>query len=224
MLRSTPAEPLKPRVNPPHSVHHDRRGEAFGQMFGAYLRKVQDYHEEKCHPLSATIRSVLRSSASIIQDESLALGVAVESLLREYFAAAGEPDADSVAAADAAMAHLDSWSGPEAIRQRIHTCIGHIKGANPRTAIRTLVSNGTILDRHRDAWEELRNTATHGLVSDDDVHHLVELCDTVHQLFVLLVFAIVDYTGPFTDYCTPGYPCSHFPLGAGLESNDLPGP
>ncbi len=212
VLRAAPSEPLKPRLNPPLSVHDDPLGESLGKMFSAYLGRVIEYEEERYHPLSVVVRSVLRSSASSIQDEALALGVAVESLLREYFSAEGAADAESVCHADAAQKHLEAWNGPNSIKDRVRTCIGYIKGPTPRTALRFFESRGVLRQYHRVAWEELRNTATHGLLRSDDLHRLVELCDTVHQLFCLLVFKVIDYSGPFTDYRVPGYPTAVAPL------------
>ncbi len=136
----------------------------------------------------------------------------VESLLRQYFEAEGFPPQDDVAAAEAAAKHLAEWDGPVAIKQRVQTCIGNLKGASPRTALRRLAERGVVAADHLEAWERVRHPAAHGLRGDDDMRELVARCDRVHQLLFLLVFHLVGYQGRFTDHCAPGWPLATYPL------------
>ncbi len=198
----------EPRLGPPLVTRGIEARFDCGVLLARYLAHAlaRPLAENERHPLAVSIAKVLRASGSTLEDESLALATEVESIVRSHFFDRGKSPCDFVKAIGDALKHLAQWAGPNDVRRRIEGALNGMTGQNPRTALRTLATEGVISERHVDAWEAIRHQATHGLRSSKTARETVAKNDVVYQLLLLLVFHVLGYTGRFTDYTTKGWP------------------
>ncbi|MEA2097371.1 MAG: hypothetical protein U9P73_11875, partial [Candidatus Cloacimonadota bacterium] len=60
-------------------------------------------------------------------------------------------------------------------------------------------------------WKELRNKYTHFKLEDElNYQDLFDKCESVTVLFYKLVFQLIEYSGPYTDYTKDQYPLIDF--------------
>jgi hypothetical protein len=141
----------------------------------------------------------LFSSAISIEAEAIALSITIESLLRQEFSHYGSPKQDVISALDSAIAHVNSWTGDDAVKDRVIKAISGWKGANVREVLKQLVENGVIKEEHRQAWNALRNPMVHGQRRNISPDELSLQCDLAYMALVRIMFKVLGYVGPYTD-------------------------
>lgn len=198
----------KPRLPPPLHTRQPAGFEHCGVLFDRYVSWAMAHPpaEGRFTSLALMFTRVLRASTGVLEDEAIALSTQVERLVREHFADRGKSSSSFLDAVAKVLEHLATWVGPAEYRHRFERAISQMQGMNPRTALRQLVEEGLIAKRHIDAWEAIRHTEVHGLQTSRSPREQLAMNDLVHQLFLLLVFRIIGYAGPLTDYTTKGYP------------------
>jgi hypothetical protein len=218
VIRSDLPTPKHPRLGPP--VIATREAEALFHAerlfdhFLNYTASTAPAASDKYHPLAVSLLTVLRASASVIEDEALMLSVEVEGITNKFLKKAVEANAKLVTQVDEALRHLRSWSADEGIRNRVLGAVARVKALDAPGVLKALAEDDCIELRHWESWRALRNRAAHGARAWDDVHELRRQCDIVHQLLLLLVFQVVGYTGQFTDYTTRDWPLKQTPRSA----------
>lgn len=194
------------RLVPPIAPNQVEAAPDASDLFLLFLGALQSYPESGYHPVTAHLRRVIQASALTIQDEALALGVAVERILRDRFGELAKAPPSIKKAVDDLLGHLGQWSNSPEVLKRAEGCIRQIKGPSPRQALKKLVANGMISVRHMDAWVSMRNAAAHGFSRTDDIEKLVDECDLVRELYILLIARWLDYQGRLTRVTEVGYP------------------
>lgn len=208
LLRSGVELPRRPRLRPPIETNqidamHDR---------AALLDRVLTYLNTtgaglgEYHPLAEVLLRVLRASSTGIEDEALVLSTAVETVVKNHFAALSSPEDSVVADVDSALAYMCVWPRTTQILERIKSAIGQIKGANTTEALKKLEACGALRSGQTQNWRELRNPAAHGARSPHDIQGFVSRCDLVHDLLLRLVFRLVGYSGRYSNHTAKGWP------------------
>jgi hypothetical protein len=146
-----------------------------------------------------------------VETEALALGVAVESLVRREFKNLGIPDLTFVEAIESALEHIDSWVGPEDVKERVRNSISGMRGTNPRAALKKLVDVGVLRKDHLSAWNKIRHPTAHGNEFHMPFREIVRQCDLTYSALTRLIFAVIGYQGPYTDYSVEGWPTVEYP-------------
>jgi hypothetical protein len=162
------------------------------------------------HPLAQILLRVLRASGTGIEDEALVLSTAVESVVQSNFKPLLKPASALVVAIDSALTHIEQWSGPSEVLERIKGAVRRIKEANASEALRKLEASGVLRAGQTQKWRELRNPAAHGARSPRDIQGFVARCDVVNDLLTRLVFELVGFKGRYTDHTTRGWPLASF--------------
>lgn len=190
----------------PYELQRSGAADIAGGILLRYLSFIEPYEEPRYHPLSVHVRRVIRARTASAEEQALALAVAVEGLVGEFFSEWGEEPREVIDAIDAALAHFDEGEGYEAITHRVSNALQNMKGANSRTALRKLAEAGVVTAEGWDVWNELRHPATHGAEYDMPFRELVEKVTKLHRLFLQVVFRAIGYTGQYTDRGTIGWP------------------
>lgn len=208
-VRSKIERPASSRIQPPLRPEAADAAKWMGSMLVAYLNYVTPYTEPRYHPTSVMLQQTLLASATFIEMEALALGIAMEGLVRREYDNLGRPSDDSCKEIEAVIAFLQEWEGPPSLKRRIISSISGWKGTNPVNALRNLVEVGVVSEAQFSAWKKLRNTTAHGMeVKFSEV--LVRECDLVYTAILRIIFSIIGYTGAYTDYATEGWPTVQF--------------
>jgi hypothetical protein len=211
-IRRQPPPPPSPRLRPPLEFRLDSdAAEPCGRMLLRYLEYVEPYLEPRFHPMSVNVRQTLLASATNIETEALALGIAVESLIRREYKQYGKPGVAFISVLGAAMEFWDKWTGPSDVKERIRRAIENMRGTNPREAMNKLVDLGILSPEHRSSWNKLRHTTAHGLDFEADFRQVVNWCDSTHAALLRLIFVRIGYTGPYTDRSATGWPTIMYP-------------
>lgn len=202
-----------PRVRPPMEIQRLESATVLGKMAALYLRHAVANTEERYHPISNQLYKVIyASSAEAIEQEALAVSVAIEAVVHSEFAEYRKVNPEIVQEIKGALEFFKGWDGSPAIADRIRIAIGNIKGASDRGALRALVPEGIITQDQFDTWEKVRHPAAHRGVFSYTRRELVELCDKLYQLLLFLIFRTIGYEGDFTDHTKPGWPSVRYPL------------
>jgi hypothetical protein len=184
-----------------------------GDLLLKYLDYISDFKEARFHPTSVNIRQTLLASATNIETEALALGIAVESVIRREFKDLDKPEDTVLTAVDAALVYWENWVGAPDIGERVRTAIHRLKDPNPRESMNKLVASGILSDQHRDAWNKVRHTTAHGMSFNAPFRQIVGWCNHTYAALIRLIFSRIGYRGPYTDRAE-GWPSVQFPGGS----------
>lgn len=211
-FRSVDRRTYIPPQMPPYTVElHDDSG-AVWRMFNQYLDYVLPDRESHTHALSQRIISVVNTRSSTAEGHALAVAVAVESLLDLFYQSAGLPSSGLVAGVDDLTKHIEAWAGDPTVMKRAIGSVGGMKRARPEDRLRALVDCGIVSESGQRAWKKLRNTCAHGnwAAYEGKLQGLLDQTGAVVGLFNQLVFHLIGYEGPQTDYGTHGWPTIHY--------------
>jgi hypothetical protein len=205
-IRENLPDVLRYQVSPPIALTIDNT-EPFCDLFGGYLKHILEYHEGRLHPISANMRSICLASVGVIETKSLAICVAVESIVKlvnpkKYKLSSEEKD--WIKKADEYFA---SWGGPEDLTKRITGLFSMLSQTSAKIRLQGLVDLDVITEDKVQAWSTLRNKLAHGEGrGSKSWQEFLTLSNTVLLLFYHLVFHALKYEGKYTDYSTLGWP------------------
>jgi hypothetical protein len=198
-----------------------RSGSAFHantwQLFEAYLAYVMQGTEPYWHPCSNHLHNACEASANALDAWAIGLSVAVEGL-------AGLLPKELDPKIKKQLEALQDFINGRVARSRTHNAFAkRIAGMmNGLTQIRAIdrmnglaESGGTTPALLKD-WTKLRNRGVHptkrgGNLTPTDFQRLI---DEVHHVTVLMyhiVFALIGYKGPYTEYGVHGFPQRDYP-------------
>ena len=176
-------------------------------LFDKYLQHIIDYDkQDKLHPLSALVRSVISATFSALESQALAISVAVEGVLRLEFQRFGLPGNQIEKEIETATKLIqDHPNLTGAFKTRVCGFLANMRRSRAKDRLRELVQKGLIEQELVRAWEETRHPAAHAeFISSSSslgrTSRLLSLCLKVNQLFNNLVFLAIGYTGKYTDY------------------------
>lgn len=194
-------------------------------LFDKYLQHIIDYGEEdKLHPLSALVRSVVAATSSALESQALAISVAVEGVLSVEFQrlglASNTIEEERQTTIRLIQCHPDLT---KAFKSRVLGFLGAMHQPRAKDKLRQLVEKGLIEQELWDAWEKTRHPAAHAefissASSRDRTNKLFNLCLKVNQLFNSLVFLAIGYIGKYTDYSANQWPLKSFERA--IKAND----
>ena len=203
------------RLNPPIRFRDLAPVEAqvVWELFGRFFTHICGHTDnDRFHPISAWIDSVRAASTGTINSEALALGVAVEGVLKETCPEEGTPSSEVREAVDELIQYVARWDGPREVRERAQAVLRRLAEPSARGQLRALESVGAVNPEYVRAWADLRHPAAHGvLLRPDELDKVVRLCDKVTALLYQIIFKAIGYTGAFTDYGALGWPMRRYP-------------
>lgn len=153
---------------------------------------------------------IISSLSSDYQNTSLVLSIAIEGILKEYFAEWGNPDSEFVAQTQAAIPVIDRCReiGDRA-KARLVSTLGNAKSFTAKNSLYALQQRGLITKVMIDNWEKLRNQSAHGYVienNEEELQQLIDKVNTCYALYYKLMMVFIGYNCHFIDYSMPGWP------------------
>jgi hypothetical protein len=96
---------------------------------------------------------------------------------------------------------------PAGLKPRIVGAIQSMAKPRARDHLEALVKQGALPAEHLDAWKALRHASAHAAAPEGDwVLPTIEKSAIVLALYYRLVFLLIGYQGPYTDYSERGWP------------------
>lgn len=187
--------------------------QATWDLYLVFLRHIlRDESPDQYHPLSSWLNSVRAASSGTLNALCLALGVAIEGILKEEFSNEGEPSCEIKRAVEKLMDHIELWSGPRDIKNRARSMVAGIGTARAIDRLRSLQSRGLVTPGYVDAWKKLRNSSAHGDKLDlRNLNLMLGRCNAVVTLMYQLIYGAIGYEGDYTDYGIRGWPLKRYP-------------
>jgi len=169
--------------------------------------------------LSVYVLRTLHARSASIEAEALTLGVCVEGLLKIGYYGEKYVDHEFASLVNDFYKELES-SGRLPQSRRVQNSLEawrrNAARMKPGAVLDVLSRQGVVDKDHVRKWKSLRHASAHGdSLADGCLQTLIDECDAVRVLFNQLVFGIINYTGPYTDYATYGWPMREYRCGLG---------
>jgi hypothetical protein len=210
-LRGRLNPPPKSRRRPPIAYDTSSRG-AIWNLFSTYLRYLDtSEHNTGFHPLAERISTAIQAGSWPLADEIRTLSSLVEGLIKEQFRNMKVTPTLSKADLKSAREAIASLNLDAKVIERLDGILGNARQTRAIDRLYRLVEDKLICEDLVTAWRDLRNPSAHGdLLDPTKIDEYVHQVACTQVLFYQLVFLVIGYTGPYTDYCRPGDPLSEF--------------
>jgi len=216
-IRSEPKLSIIPTSYPPiDSVRFHDLTLCVWPLYIKYFDFIRDHPPHSWHPLSMFFYSVIEARAAGFDTFRLALGVAVEGILKTAFSDLCPTSDDFFAAADDAKRHLSDWKWKQphdeaGLKRRLMGFFGQLRNPRADDKLRRLVAAEVITKEEHESWKELRNKAAHAYRPDrppdqSEIDQGMRATTLMHKL----IFQAIGYSGKYTDYGTHGFPMREF--------------
>ena len=179
---------------------------SFWRLCEEYLAYVSGETTADWHPVSAFLRLVIDATSGAWDARALALGVAVEGILRTAFAEIGFEREPLRAELERAGTLIGQSDLSPKTKELVGSAIKNMREFRPQTALHVLEALGAASADEVRAWKRLRNRFAHaGRARDFSPQELCDLCYRVTTLLYRLVFTAIGYSGPYTNYGQHGW-------------------
>lgn len=206
IVQGVARERLRSKTEPPRNwAAVDDEGVTW-DLFKAFLRFVRHAPTAQAKELCRWTAEVIDTGSAPLEVSSLVLSVAVEGIVGLL---QGEECKDETFLRDIEVArHLATAAEfPVSLKSRIVGAIDAMKKPRARDFLKDLAQQGAIPAEHVEAWLGLRNASAHAHVPDRDwIEPTVRKSSVVLALYYRLVFMLIEYRGPYTDYSLIGWP------------------
>ncbi|WP_425613368.1 hypothetical protein NA78x_003199 [Anatilimnocola sp. NA78] len=188
------------------------------QLFAKYFEHASRHDDDDSwHPMSRFVYSAIEARAAGFDTYRLALGVAIEGILKTAFDKIYAPADDFLLVVEDVLKHTNdwqcpiAWDGEQSFRQRLRGSLGQLRSPRADDRLRTLCKMNVLSEDELFAWKKMRNETAHAC-RPSQVPHQTEL-DQIAKVTILmhkLVFQAIDYSGSYADYTTHGFPNREF--------------
>lgn len=176
------------------------------------------------HYLSGWIGRIVEIEYQSLEAEMLTLSIGVESIAKKYSSTLNQktttPPAKETEELDCNIRDLKAWikekkerEGESSFSNRLNGFIGSLKSTREtaKDVLTKLVTNRLIDKSLLKAWTKLRNGSAHGsIVEPEKYASYIQECDKLNLLLFHLIFLIIEYEGPFSDYSQERWPTKVF--------------
>ena len=226
-VRGRPYTPQVPRIQPPIRSDLPELAEAVYRLFDCHLRHLLTRPEAPIHLLTAEWGEVLRGSVATLETQATITCAVGESLCR-YLQQAGLARVRQRKGGrgwgryrrrlrswrEAVLGCSRSLRLPHGILRRLEAAFTPVGFVSASRVLDRLEKGGAIDGHLAATWRRLRPAAAHadreGLGSMDQLN---ADCYAVQALLYQLMFRIVGYAGPVTDFTAPDWPPTNYPPG-----------
>lgn len=193
---------------PPISFHNRLNGQHVWNLFAKYLKYVITCPETGWHPLSRNVHFAVAGNSNPLDTALLTLSVAVEGILKTGFPKLAVPIKSLRGQIDAACELVASSSLDDSFKLRLNGALTAMKASRAKDKLLALQRAGVIREGLVHAWEDIRHPSVHadGLENGAAITKIYSKYHSARTLFNELVFLVIGYTGPYTDYSVSGWP------------------
>lgn len=203
------------RTPPPlkHS-HLPSENEQIWRLLGVYFSYVQKLDPKDGYSeMASRLWNIMQASGGSWTTEKLTLAIEIEGLVKGSFKEGIDPPLPMQNAAEKVSGLIKAHRNKELCDtdkdavNKILGVLGNIKSkCSALNILRNLASQGVVRKEDVEAWQQVRNLAAHGHTSSDLTDSDYQLCSRMYVLFYHLVFALIGYSGPYSDYGQPHSP------------------
>lgn len=211
----TPARADALRWHPP--VAHVWLPVATNRVSGAHYQRLFDRFwnhglrtKARVHSISGQLAAIREASAAqYIDAQALTLTAVVESLLlNDVKVRVKRPALRDIARL---TSWIETWQGSPELKSRVLGTVAQLRSVRASDVLRALMKKGVVSKRQMEAWQRLRNLSSHQYQSKSSSSRLRDDLPVVQVLFYHLVFHVIGYAGPYTDYSAIGWPTRQYP-------------
>ena len=220
-LRTTGPRPSRINPYPPLNTRSPGNTAPIITLLQHYLRyALAAPIADAWHPCSAHLAHARQASANSLEAWEVGLSVAVEGIANLIPAEAPSETVDYGTLRKELTTWLGERSYPESLVNRIGGMLGGLEMVRPKDRMMGLVNRGAVSKDDIAAWVRVRNTAVHTrqiTSSDLEDNELQRRFDQLHRVYRLMhgmVFHLIGYSGPYSNYAERGSPEAAFPLVA----------
>jgi len=190
------------------------------RLFQLYLEYVAaNTKDTQWNPVAYHLYNAIEASANSIDAWAVGYCVALEALTSFVSL---ENDAEHRGHIEGFQAKLRKWLAEETeypdLVPRLDGMISGLASERVQDKLHELSETGHVTRSYIRSWTKLRNRHVHPRPVDlrkPDASYTQGMLDLIHQVEVLmfqLVFHLIGYNGPFTDYGAKGFPIGHYPV------------
>jgi hypothetical protein len=218
-LVSAPQAAVKPSMYSPLGRSYLYRGNAW-RLFVVYLKYICLHSELGClNHITYHVRNAVESSANSMDAFAVAVSVSVEGLANLVEVPTNLENKEFIREFREFLLPIVAQSEKFSLLQDRLKGLLSMMG-NPRVTdrLQPLSSNGHVTKEYVKAWKYLRHKHAHPKA--DDLRSLSEgnmqefwtLINKVTTLMYEIVFHLIGYVGPYTDFGRLGFPEKNYPL------------
>jgi hypothetical protein len=190
------------------------------RLFGCFLTYVSaQTHGTQWNPVAYHLHNARESTANSIDAGAVGVSVALEAIAS---LAATKQGKDVLERVKAFQKHMHDYLSSHAefsdYTDRLDGMLGNWSKKGPKDTLHELAERGFIQKDYIKAWTDLRNRHVHPTLADleppSPATYQVVLNNTyrVEVLVNQIIFHLLGYEGPFTDYGAEGFPINNYPL------------
>ena len=195
------------RVQPPVNFQAVDPLNKVWTLFGRYLGHTKKYQDALWHPIFRWIHAVIESGCSSLDTESLILSVAIEGLLKEEFKNLAYRNVELKKQIKEAIRLITRSGLAREFKNRTCSLLGNMWKPRAKDFLHILKDKNLLDPRLVEEYDKLRNSSAHGELADSSKFQLhMDRCAAVLVLFYQIVFLVIGYRGPYTDYSTRHFP------------------
>jgi len=196
-------------IQPPLKFDYSTRGEEWS-LFSTYLRWIRLDRVRPWSRLGTINRDIFNARISSLDAAMLAFSVAIERLLnREEFRSLYRIPPATRKKIEALFQNISSAQGP--IEMRVVQIVkGQLLSIRAIDRLYVLERRGRVSAGLADRWKKLRNPAAHGAPVDSLSQEKIDSVDALTALYYQIVFNIISYRGPMSNYAKRGWPTEAF--------------
>lgn len=207
------------RLGPPISRGSDAFLNNSWQLFDCYLGYIlRETKTPYWNPCSNHLHNALEASANSMDAWAIGLGVAVEGVAGMLsYSLPNEQKTRMKELQKFITTQVNNSDTHKASGNRIQGLVAGLTAVRAIDKMLWLTQQGGTESAYVDAWKSLRNRGVHPTTGKTDIASLdyQKYIDELHKVGVLLyhiVFHLIGYSGPFTDYGGRGFPEKQYPF------------
>jgi hypothetical protein len=218
-LNSGAPRSFHPRLGPPISRGSQAFMNSSWQLFDCYLGYIlRETKTPYWNPCSNHVHNALEASANSMDAWAIGLGVAVEGVAGILsYSLPKEQKTKMKELQQFITKHVNENDVHKESGNRIQGLVAGLTSVRAIDKMLWLTQQGGTENAYVDAWRSLRNRGVHPTTGKTDIASLdfQRYIDELHKVGVLLyhiVFQLISYSGPFTDYGARGFTEKQYPF------------
>lgn len=215
-FRKAPKTSLKPPIS--HGTSDFR--EHGWKLFGCFLTYVTAQTDgTHWNPVAYHLHNARESTANSIDAGAIGVSVALEAIAN---LAATEHGEEQIKRIEQFRKHLHNHLSTQTefshFTRRLDGMLGNWSKKRTQDTLHELAERGLIQKTYIESWTYLRNRHVHPTLADLEppspatYQHVLNKTYDVEVLLYQIIFHLLRYEGPFTDYGAEGFPNKNYPL------------
>lgn len=191
---------------PLETTHRANRGHLF-DLLQRYLEYISSFPDHDIWHSCTNFLALSRDAAGLSLDAwAIGLSVAIEGAANFVNYTAPDMKAEHDSARKLIHKTLADANVSSRLQARVNGMLSQLDHIRPRDRLESLVASGRVLKDDLKNWTQLRNHSVHTRevsAQDFEIAKLQELLNQVQcavRLLYSVIFHLIDYSGPYTDY------------------------